>query len=254
MRLEGKTAIVTGAASGIGLATATLFAREGAAIVVADWNRERLDTAVAEISNEGGAVTGSLGDISDRAHAEGLIDLAVSFYGGLDILVNTAGVMDHMAGVGEMTDEIWRKVMRINLDGPMYTSRRAVRHMLAHGGGAIINIGSTAGISGASAGAAYTAAKHALMGLTENTAWMYAKRGIRCNAICPGGTATNIGETMPPDKLDPTGYARVMEFGALAPAFLEAIDIAEMALFLASDAARNINGAIIPADAGWTAT
>lgn len=254
MRLEGKTAVVTGAASGIGLAIANLFAREGAAIVAADWNRERLDAAVAGMSTTGGTVTGSQGDISDRTHAEGLIDLAVSTYGGLDILINNAGVMDHMAGVGEVTDEIWRRVMRINLDGPMYASRRAVQHMLEHGGGSIVNINSVAGISGGAAGVAYTASKHAMIGMTRSTAWMYAKRGIRCNAICPAGVATNIAETMPPDKLDQTGYARVMEFGSLAPAYLDPIDIAELALYLASDAARNINGAIIPADAGWTAT
>lgn len=253
MRLEGKTAIVTGAASGIGLATAKLFASEGAAIVAADWNRERLDTAVAEIEAAGGRVTGAQGDISDKASAEGLIDLAVATFGGLDVLVNNAGVMDHMAGIDAMTDEIWRKVMAINVDGPMYTSRKAVQHMLEHGGGSIINIASVGGISGAAAGTAYTVSKHALVGMTRSTAWMYAKRGIRCNAICPGGVATHIQETMPEDQLDPTGYARAMEFGSLAPAFLEAVDIAEMALYLASDAARYVNGAIIPADAGWTA-
>lgn len=253
MRLEGKTAIVTGAASGIGLATAKLFAQEGASIIAADWNRERLDAAVAEISSTG-AITGCEGDISDRAHAERLVELAVSTYGGLDILVNNAGVMDYMAGVGEVTDEIWRKVLAINLDGPMFTSRRAVQHMLEHGGGTIVNIASTAGISGAAAGAAYTTSKHALVGLTRNTAWMYAERGIRCNAICPGGTATNIQETMPQDRLDPTGLARAMEFGSLAPAFLDPIDIAELALYFASDASLRISGAIVPADGGWTAT
>jgi NAD(P)-dependent dehydrogenase (short-subunit alcohol dehydrogenase family) len=253
MRLQGKTAIVTGAASGIGLATATLFAAEGASVIAADWNQQRLDAAVAEIAASGGAITGSQGDISDKAAAEGLIDLAVSTYGGLDVLVNNAGVMDYMAGVGEMGDDIWRKVLAINLDGPMYTSRKAVQHMLEHGGGSIVNIGSTASLEGGAAGAAYTASKHALIGLTRNTAWMYAKRDVRCNAICPGGTATNIAESMPQDRLDPTGAARAAEYAALIPAFLESIDIAELALFLASDASRRINGAIIPADAGWTA-
>jgi NAD(P)-dependent dehydrogenase (short-subunit alcohol dehydrogenase family) len=253
MRLDGKTAIVTGAASGIGLATATLFAAEGASIIAADWNQERLDAAVAGIAAAGGQVTGSQGDISDKAHAEGLIDLAVSTYGRLDILVNNAGVMDYMAGVGEVTDDIWRKVMAINVDGPMYTCRRAVQHMLENGGGAIVNIASVGGVEGGAAGAAYTVSKHALVGLTRNTAWMYAKRGIRCNAVCPGGVATNIAESMPQDRLDPTGGARAAEYAALMPAFLEPIDIAEMSLFLASDAARRVNGAIIPVDAGWTA-
>jgi NAD(P)-dependent dehydrogenase (short-subunit alcohol dehydrogenase family) len=125
--------------------------------------------------------------------------------------------------------------------------------MLKQGGGSIINIASTAGISGAAAGAAYTASKHALVGLTRNTAWMYAQRGIRCNAICPGGTRTNIGETMTQDRIDPTGAARLGGFSNLIPAILEPTDIAALALFLASDASRFINGAIIPADAGWKA-
>jgi NAD(P)-dependent dehydrogenase (short-subunit alcohol dehydrogenase family) len=115
----------------------------------------------------------------------------------------------------------------------------------------IINIASTGGLYGGAVGAAYTVSKHALVGLTRNTAWMYAKRGIRCNAIAPGATVTNIGETMPRDRLDPTGSKRAAEFAALAPAYLNPTDIVMLALFLASDESRNINGAIIPADAGW---
>lgn len=253
MRLQGKVAIITGAASGIGLAMAKQFTAEGASVVAADWNAERLGRAVAAIEESGGTITGSQGDISDQATAEGLIDIAVNTYGGLDALVNNAGVMDYMQGVGELADDVWRRVLGINLDGPMFASRRAVQHMLEHDGGAIVNIGSTASISGAAAGAAYTASKHALVGLTRNTAWMYAKRGIRCNAICPGGTATNIAESMPQERLDPTGAERAQAYAQLIPAFLDPADIASLALFLASDEARNINGAIIPADAGWTA-
>jgi len=253
MRLQGKVAIITGAASGMGLAMATRFASEGASIVAADWNAQRLDAAVTTIAQSRGAIVGAPGNIADQATAEGLIDQALSTYGRLDVLVNNAGVMDYMQGVGELADDIWRRILGINLDGPMFTSRRAVQHMLAHGGGSIINIASTAGIHGGAGGAAYTAAKHALVGLTRNTAWMYAKRGIRCNAICPGATMTNIVESMPLDRVDAAGAVRTKEFTSLAPAYLEASDIAALALFLASDEARYINGAIIPADAGWAA-
>ena len=253
MRLEGKVAVITGAASGIGLAIANRFAAEGAAVVAGDWNTERLDAAVAEIQAQGGTVTGAQGNIADQVAAEGLVDLAIGTHGRLDVLVNNAGVMDYMQGVGEVTDDVWRRVLGINLDGPMFTSRRGVRHMLAQGGGSIVNIASTASLSGAAAGAAYTASKHALIGLTRNTAWMYAKRGIRCNAICPGGTATNIAETMPADRLDTAGAERAGAYAALIPSFLQPSDIASLALFLASDESRMINGAIIPADAGWTA-
>jgi NAD(P)-dependent dehydrogenase (short-subunit alcohol dehydrogenase family) len=253
MRLQGKVAIVTGAASGIGLATVTRFAAEGARVVAADWNAQRLDAAVTAIEANGGAITGIQGDIADQAQAEGLIDHAIASYGRLDVLVNNAGVMDYMQGVAELDDDIWRRVLSINLDGPMYTSRRAVQHMLAHDGGSIVNIASTGGIRGGAAGVAYTVSKHGLVGMTRNTAWMYAKRGIRCNAICPGATMTNIAESMPQDRLDPVGAARTGEFIALIPAFLTPDDIAQLALFLAADEARHINGAIVTADGGWTA-
>jgi NAD(P)-dependent dehydrogenase (short-subunit alcohol dehydrogenase family) len=253
MRLQGKVAVITGAGSGIGRAMATRFAAEGASVVAGDWNAQRLDEVVASIRANGGAIVGAQGNIAEQATAEGLIELAIRTSGRLDILCNNAGVMDYMQGVGELTDDIWRRVLSINLDGPMFASRRAIPHMIAQGGGSIINTASTAGISGAAAGAAYTASKHALVGLTRNTAWMYASKGIRCNAICPGGTATNIAETMPADRLDAEGSARAGAYAALIPAFLEPSDIANLALFLASDESRHINGAIVPADAGWTA-
>jgi NAD(P)-dependent dehydrogenase (short-subunit alcohol dehydrogenase family) len=181
------------------------------------------------------------------------VDLAITRHGRIDVLVNNAGVMDYMQGIGELSDDIWRRVLGVNLDGPMFTMRRAVPRMVEQGGGAIVNIASTAGIEGGAAGAAYTASKHALVGLTRNTAWMYATRGVRCNAICPGATRTNIGETMPADRMDPAGAARTRAYAALIPAVLGPEDHAALALFLASDEARHINGAIIPADAGWTA-
>lgn len=253
MQLQGKVAVVTGAASGIGLAIATRFAAEGASIIAGDWNAERLNDAVEGIKAKGGKIVGVQGNIADQADAERLIARAISEYGRLDALCNNAGVMDYMQGVGEVTDEIWRRVMGINLDGPMFTSRKAIQYMLEHGGGSIINVASTAGIHGGAAGAAYTASKHAVVGLTRNTAWMYAQRGIRCNAICPGATKTHISETMPPDKIDPVGAQRAQAFAALTPAYLEPDDIAGLALFLASDESRLINGAIIPADGGWAA-
>ena len=253
MKLQGKVAVITGAASGMGLAMATRFAAEGASVVAGDWNAERLGAAVKQIQADGGTIVGAQGNIADQAAAEGLIEQALNTYGGLHILVNNAGVMDYMQGVGELADDVWRRVLGINLDGPMFTSRRAVQHMLAHGGGAIVNVASTAGLHGGAAGAAYTASKHALVGLTRSTAWMYAKRGIRCNAICPGATMTNIAESMPQERLDLTGAQRAAEFAGLVPAYLEPTDIAALALFLASDEARYINGAIIPADGGWDA-
>ncbi|MCB0199447.1 MAG: SDR family oxidoreductase [Anaerolineae bacterium] len=253
MRLQGKVAVITGAASGMGLAMATRFTAEGAKVVAGDWNGERLGEAVKNIEASGGTIVGAQGNIAEQETAEALIELAINTYGGLDILCNNAGIMDYMQGVGELANDVWRRVLSVNLDGPMFATRRAVQYMLDHGGGSIVNTASTAGLHGGAAGAAYTVSKHGLIGLTRSTAWMYAKRGIRCNAICPGGTITNIAESMPQDRLDPTGAQRAGEFAALIPTYMEASDIASLALFLASNESHKINGAIIPADGGWDA-
>ncbi len=253
MRLHNKAAIVTGAASGIGRAIAVRFAAEGAAVLAVDWNAERLDETEAMIRAADGQVIGVYGDVSDQDLADGLTARAIAEFGRLDVLVNNAGIMDYMQGVGEVSDDIWRRVFSVNLDAHMYTSRPAIRHMVAQGSGSIINISSAAGTGGGAAGAAYTAAKHAVVGLTRSTAWMYAKSGVRCNAICPGSTNTNIGDTMPPERLDPAGSARAFEWGALAPKLLEPENHAALALFLASDEAAGTNGAIIAEDGGWTA-
>jgi len=253
MRLPDKVVLVTGAGSGIGLAMAVRFAAEGAKVIAGDWNADRLDAAVVDIRRKGGTIVGAAGNIADQSAAEALVDLAVSIHGRIDVLVNNAGVVDYMQGVGELSNDIWRRVLGINLDGPMFTMRRVVPRMVEQGGGSIINIASVGGLQGGAAGAAYTAAKHALVGLTKNTAWIYATHGVRANAIAPGRTKTNILETRPRERVDPAGSARVGAYSALNPAYLDPEDIAALALFLASDEARYINGAVIAADGGWTA-
>lgn len=253
MRLNGKVAVITGAASGIGRAAAELFTVEGASVVASDLNSRALETAVAEVRARGGKIAGIPGNVAVRADAEAMVDRAIAEYGKLDVLVNNAGAMDYNHGVGAVSDETWERLLAVNLTGPMYTSRRAVQLMLAAGGGVIVNVASAAGVSGAVAGAAYTSSKHGLVGLTRNTAWMYAKKGIRCNAILPGGVGTNIVTGMDPAKWDPDGTERVRAFHASMPQVLEPIDIARLALFLASDESRHVNGALISADAGWLA-
>ncbi|MDH4262592.1 MAG: SDR family oxidoreductase [Spirochaetia bacterium] len=253
MKLEGKSAIITGAGSGMGLAMANLFSSEGAKLILSDWNKERLDKVVSELKAKGSKVIGIQGNIAEKAVAESLVAKSIESYGKLDILCNNAGIMDYMQGIDEVTDEIWEKVLKVNLYGPMYTTRKAVSFMKDNGGGSIINTSSVAGIHGGAAGLAYTVSKHGLIGLTRNTAWIYAKAGIRCNAICPGGTATNIADTMPKDKLSAFGGERAGLYASIMPGFLQPIDIANLALFLASDDSKNINGAIINADAGWGA-
>lgn len=252
-RLEGKIAVITGAGSGMGRAMANLFAQEGAKIVAGEWVEETLNAVVAEVRASGGEITGVKCNVADEAQAENLIDTAVKAYGRLDILCNNAGVMDHNAGVGEVTNEIWQRVLSINLSGPMYLTRRAIPIMRQQKAGSIINIGSVASLEGGAAGVAYTASKHALVGLTKNTAWRYWPDGIRCNAIAAGAVETNIAASMDRSKVDVEGSKRWGIYQTVIPGMLKATDIANLALFLASDESKMINGTVIPADAGWTA-
>lgn len=253
MRLQNKVAVITGAGSGMGRAMAILFAQQGAKVVAGELNQNTLDDVVATIRAAGGEVVGVQGNVAIQAQAEAAVDAAISNFGRIDILVNNAGIMDSFQGVGETGNDLWERVMGVNVNGPMYASRRAIPHMVEQGSGSIINVASVAGVSGAAAGAAYVTSKHAVVGLTKNTAWIYGPKGIRCNAIAPGGVTTNISASMDPSKIDPYGMERATVFHKTMPASLESIDIANLALFLASDEARYINGTIIPADAGWLA-
>lgn len=253
MRLKDKVAVITGGGSGIGRAMVLLFAAEGAKVVAGEWKPESLDEVVAAVKKEKGEITGVRGNVAVRAEAEALVDTAVKTYGKLDIVCNCAGVMDMNQGVGEVEDETWERLITINLNGPMFVSRRAIKVMLPQKSGSIINISSMAGIGGGPSGVAYAASKHALVGLTLNTAWIYAKQGIRCNAICPGGVLTKIMTSVDADKMREVGSKRALEFVAMMPAIMQPIEIARMGLFLASDESKYVNGAIIPVDAGWQA-
>ncbi len=253
MELEGKVAVITGAASGMGLAMAELFTREGAKVVAADWHQESLDQAVERLRGAGADLVGIQGDVSKQEQAEAFVDKAIEAFGRIDILCNNAGVMDTNQGVGELTNEMWERVIGIDLYGPMYCSRRAVPLMVAQGKGVILNTASIAGLGGGSAGAAYTAAKHGLVGLTKNTAYRYALEGVRCNAIAAGAVQTNIQQSVDTSRMDPGGSARANTYYAMIPAQLEAVDIANLALFLVSDRSRFINGSIVVADGGWRA-
>jgi NAD(P)-dependent dehydrogenase (short-subunit alcohol dehydrogenase family) len=252
MHLEGKVAVITGAGSGMGRSMAGLFAEHGAKVVAADWHAASLDEVVAEVRAAGGEITGVQGNVAVKEDCERLIDAAVAAYGGVDILCNNAGVMDLFQGVAELEDAVWQRVMSINVDGPMFLTRKAVPMMIARGGGSIVNTASAAGIGGGAAGAAYTVSKHALVGLTRSTAYRYALDGIRCNAMACGGVETNIMQSVDATKLDGAGAARYGAYQALIPAMLKPVEIAQLALFLASDDAKHISGAIIPIDAGWT--
>lgn len=250
MRIEDKVAVVTGAGSGIGLAIARLFVAEGAKVVAVDWHADSIEAAVTEI---GGSIVGMTGNVAEETDSVAMIDRAVAEYGRIDILVNNAGVMDLFQSVADVDNETWRRCMSVNLDGPMFAMRRTVPLMLAQGSGSIVNIASVAAIGGGAAGAAYTASKHALIGLTKNTAYQYAKQGLRCNALAVGGVSTNIMNSVKADALDQEALGRLGAYHASNPGTLDSIDIANAVLFLASDEARHLNGAVLPVDMGWSA-
>jgi NAD(P)-dependent dehydrogenase (short-subunit alcohol dehydrogenase family) len=244
MQLKDRVAIVTGAGSGIGLAITRGFLAEGARVVGVDVADDHLATLEAL-----DGVTAARADVTSRADVDRLVTLARG-QGRLDILVNNAGIMDGFLPVGEVTDEGWERVLAVNLTGPMMLTRAALPAMLEAGHGVIINISSIGGLAGGRAGAAYTASKHGLIGLTRNVAVTYGSDGIRCVAIAPGGVNTGIPlGGQPSDR----GYAAVSKTLQANPRMGEPEEIANLAVFLASDRASFINGAIIVADGGWLA-
>ncbi len=253
MRLKGKVAVITGAGSGMGRATALLFAREGATVVGSDINAANLEAVTAEATAAGGTMIGVPGDISKRQDAEALIQRAIDEFGQLDALVNNAGIMDKMEGVANFDDGTFERVIGVNVYGPFVTSRAAVRHMKERGAGAIVNVASVAGVSGGAAGAVYTASKHALLGLSRNTAFTYAPFGVRCNTLIVGGVETNIMGGADPATFDHEALAQYGKWHAANPRTLQPDEVANLSLFLVSDEASGINGAEVAVDGGWTA-
>jgi len=251
MRLAGKVAVVTGAASGMGKAIAELFAAEGAKVVVSDLRLESTEAVVSGIAEKGGTAVAVRADVSKEEDVQQLIGAAVSTYGSVDILINNAGIMDNFVPAAEVTDELWERVLAVNTTGPMRTTRKVLPIFLEKKKGSIVNIASVGGLQGSRAGVAYTVSKHALIGLTKNVAFQYANFGVRCNAIAPGGVNTNIGATM--NNPNQFGMERAMAGAKLNPRAGQPEEIASLALFLASDEASFVNGAVVVADAGWTA-
>ena len=248
MRFDGKNVVVTGASSGMGWAIALAFAREGANVVAVARRKERLEQLVQEAEALHGRIAAYPGDISLQSVNEGMIDFAVEQFGSVDVLVNNAGVMDEFVPVGELTNELWEKILRVNLDGPMYAMRKAVQVMLKQNGGVIVNIASIGGIRGCRAGAAYTASKHALVGLTENTAYMYAGQNIRCNVLCPGGVETEVMNSQ--TNISQFGMGRIMAGLDRSIHAGKAEDIAAGVLYMAGDESRFMNGATLVLDGG----
>jgi len=251
----GKTAIITGCASGIGLATAQLFLSHQYEVFGVDISE--MDYAKIEERDQE-RFHFHRADLLKEGECDEVVRIVVAEYGDkIDVLANVAGVMDAFAAADVYKDDEWDKVIGVNLTVPTRMIRAVLPIMKARKTGSIINISSKAGLSGASAGLAYTASKHGLLGVTKHTAWRFRHEGIRCNAIMPGGVDTNISQSMTKENFDQQA------FGHLAPVHalnmppgekppMQASNIANVILFLASDAASMINGASIPVDQGWS--
>jgi NAD(P)-dependent dehydrogenase (short-subunit alcohol dehydrogenase family) len=243
-RFAGKTVIVTGAGSGIGRATASRVAREGGRVVAVDVSQERLDEFTAE--HAGAEIVALVADITDDSK---VAEIVAAAGGRIDGLANIAGIMDDMTPIGELTDAVWKRVFAVNVDGTMKLIRAVVPAMLAQGSGSIVNTASEAALRGSAAGVAYTASKHAVVGLTKSTAFMYGPSGLRVNAVAPGPTITNIEATF----ASPLGAQRVRQAMAILPDAAEAEALAASITFLLSDDGVNVNGVVLASDGGWSA-
>ncbi|MFI6424099.1 SDR family NAD(P)-dependent oxidoreductase [Promicromonospora sp. NPDC050880] len=247
-RFTGQTVVVTGAASGIGRAVASRVAREGGRVIAADISAEKLDDLASTLTDlpSGAQVVPVAGDISNEDDVARIVAAAE---GRVDALANVAGIMDDMSAVHEVSDALWERVLRVNLEGTMRLTRAVVPGMLAAGQGRIVNVTSEAGLRGSAAGAAYTASKHAVVGLTRSNAVMYAKHGIRTNAVAPGGVATGI--PVPGQAEFGAAVLRPHQVNILSLAMAE--ELAATITFLLSQDSVNLNGAIVAADGGWSA-
>jgi NAD(P)-dependent dehydrogenase (short-subunit alcohol dehydrogenase family) len=247
MKLEGKVAFVTGFGSGLGQAIAMLFAKQGAVVAGTSTTEAKGRDTVRMIESSGGKTLFHPGDVSDSKQMKALIDETVKRFGGLDIVVNSAGVRTN-GSITEITEEQWDRTIDVNLKGVFVVSRLAIPEMIKRGGGVILNIGARSGIAGQAGRAAYCASKGGMITLTEAMAMDYAREKIRVNCICPGPTRTPMVDTSTPEKL--ARYKTRVPLGRIG----EPEDIAQAALYLASDDASMVTAAILPVDGGMRLT
>ncbi|MEM9038030.1 MAG: SDR family oxidoreductase [Actinomycetota bacterium] len=253
--LDGKVALVSGAAGAIGVATVRALAAEGADIVAADLPGAAIGDAIAAATRSGAKAVAVSADVTSSADWDRAVAEAVDRFGGLDILVNNAGIEGEVASITEQNDAVFRKVMDVNVLGVFLGMRAAAPRLVERGGGAIINLASIAGLQGTPGIAAYTASKHAVIGLTRTVALELGPQGVRVNAVCPapieGRMMRSLEAGMAPD--DPEAVRRMIAANNPLGRYGEPADVAAVIAFLASDGAGYMNGAAVPVDGGTTA-
>ncbi|HEV7184098.1 MAG TPA: SDR family NAD(P)-dependent oxidoreductase [Leifsonia sp.] len=244
-RFAGKTAIVTGAGSGIGKATALRLAGEGARVIASDIAPDRLDALKAEHPDLD--LVTVAGDVSNEAT---IADLLAAADGRVDALANIAGIMDGFQPAAEVDDATWDRVLTINVTAIMRLTRAVLPLMIEAGTGSIVNVSSEAGLRGSAAGAAYTTSKHAVVGFTKSTSVFYTPKGIRTNAVAPGPVATNIEAPFTSqwagERLGPIMQTTV-------PPIAQPEQLAAAITWLLSDDSANVSGVVLASDGGWSA-
>jgi 3-oxoacyl-[acyl-carrier protein] reductase len=245
-RLDGKVALITGAGSGIGRASAERFAAEGARVAVVDLKGAA--ETVAAIEAAGGEALALSADVADEDAVAAMAAAALERFGKVDVLMNNAGILDDYLPAADTPTEVWRRVLGVNLDAQFFTARALLPQMVERGDGAIINVASTAGLNGGNGGAAYTTSKHGVIGFTRQLCFDYARKGIRCNVICPGAVETGMTK-----EIFASPDAAVMAAVESAPIgrWAQPDELANAALFLASDEASFVNGAVYVVDGGF---
>ena len=248
-RLEGRTAFITGGASGLGKAQAVRFAREGSRIVVADLNEDGAKATAAEIEAAGGQAIGVKIDVTDEDSVNAAVANALDTYGTIDTLSNTAGMFDGYVELLDTSRGAFDKVLTVNLDGMFNVSKALIPHMIENGKGVIVNIASGAGLRGGGGGIAYTTSKHGVVGFTKQLAAAYGNDGVRVNAVAPGLIDTPMVESF--SKTEETQASmKSLPAGRLG----HRDDIANAALFLASDEADYIHAVTLSVDGGMVDT
>jgi NAD(P)-dependent dehydrogenase (short-subunit alcohol dehydrogenase family) len=246
-RHTGKVAIITGAGSGIGRATALRLAAEGARVIGCDVAEAALTATKAAFGEAGLVGEFVAADVTDQENVERVVAAAGP---RIDILANVAGIINHFLPLGDMDDDTWDRVLAVNVTGVMRLSRAVLPVMLEAGGGSIVTVASKASLGAGASGVAYTTSKHAVIGLVKSIAYFYGPKGIRSNAVLPGPVVTNIGTTAAPTV--PWAMERAQLSMATMAAAADPDEQAAAISWLASDEASNVNGAVLSVDGGWS--